>query len=83
MNRFQALLPSLHQASRNSLRLYATQTAQEIAEIKGLAYNEVERKTGLYKPEHTLEEQVNYMKSQGMSCMAECLSQCLQRPSNS
>uniref|UniRef100_A0AC35GSQ4 28S ribosomal protein S18b, mitochondrial n=1 Tax=Panagrolaimus sp. PS1159 TaxID=55785 RepID=A0AC35GSQ4_9BILA len=64
MNRFQALLPSLHQTSRNSLRLYATQTAQEIAEIKGLAYNEVERKKGLYKPEHTLEEQVNYMKSQ-------------------
>uniref|UniRef100_A0AC34FZY2 Uncharacterized protein n=1 Tax=Panagrolaimus sp. ES5 TaxID=591445 RepID=A0AC34FZY2_9BILA len=66
MKRFQTLLlPSLQrQISRNCLRLYATENAQEIAEIKGLAYNEVEKKKGFYKPEHTLEEQINYMKSQ-------------------
>ena len=75
MIRFQSVFPAFNQCSRNSVRSFANQKAediQEIAQIKGLAYNEVERKKGLFKPEHTLEEQVNYMKSQGMIFYCFC-----------
>uniref|UniRef100_A0A7E4V9L2 28S ribosomal protein S18-2, mitochondrial n=1 Tax=Panagrellus redivivus TaxID=6233 RepID=A0A7E4V9L2_PANRE len=64
MRRSLALLPSLRQVAGVSLRFCSTDAAQEAAEVKGLAYNHVERKKGLFKPEHTLEEQINYMKSQ-------------------
>lgn len=35
-------------------------------EAIGYAYNNVEKKKGLYKPKHTLEEQITYMNSKGM-----------------
>lgn len=35
------------------------------AEEDKWAYNHVERKKGLYKPSHTVEEQIAYMKSKG------------------
>lgn len=36
-------------------------------EAIGYAYNTVEKKKGLYRPKHTLEEQIAYMNSKGMS----------------
>lgn len=44
----------------------STAEAQEVAQVKGLAYNHVEKKKGLFKPQHTIEEQIHYMKSQGL-----------------
>lgn len=62
MRRVQSLLPPLRQW--NGVYRFMSSEAQEIAEVKGLAYNDVEKKKGLFKPEHTIEEQINYMKSQ-------------------
>lgn len=36
-------------------------------EAIGYAYNTVEKKKGLYKPKHTVEEQIAYMNSKSMS----------------
>ncbi|VDM96420.1 unnamed protein product [Onchocerca ochengi] len=37
---------------------------EEVQEAIGYAYNTVEKKKGLYRPKHTLEEQIAYMNSE-------------------
>ncbi|VDN50507.1 unnamed protein product [Dracunculus medinensis] len=46
-------------------RLLCEMIAEEekIQEVKGFAFNHVEKKKGLFKPNHTIEEQINYMQS--------------------
>lgn len=48
-------------------RLLCEMIAEEekIQEVKGFAFNHVEKKKGLFKPNHTIEEQINYMQSKG------------------
>lgn len=35
------------------------------------AYNYIERKNGLFKPKHTVEEQIAYMNSEGLFCLSD------------
>ena len=67
MRNLKLLFPSLRQLAGISVRQCSSKSeAQEVAEVKGLAYNHVEKKKGLYKPQHTIEEQIKYMASQGI-----------------
>lgn len=38
---------------------------EDIVEAIGLAFNHIEKKKGLYKPTHSIQEQIAYMKSKG------------------
>jgi len=65
MRNLKLLFPSLRQLAGISVRQCSSKSeAQGVAEVKGLAYNYVEKKKGLYKPQHTIEEQIKYMASQ-------------------
>lgn len=43
----------------------ASEDNEGAEEAIGYAYNTVEKKKGLYRPKHTLEEQIAYMNSKG------------------
>lgn len=65
---------------RDSPRSYCASKSEELSfkgneeagEAVGYGYNSVEKKKGLYRPKHTLEEQIAYMRSKGKWCLRLC-----------
>lgn len=58
-------LPNNAQEIENAAEGEQNEVNEEIVEATGYAFNHVEKKKSLIKPEHTLAEQIAYMRSKG------------------
>lgn len=51
--------------SKKAVQAAKEREEQGLEPIEELAYNHIEKKNGLFKPKHTIEEQIKYMNSEG------------------
>lgn len=56
---------ALRYPRRIDTRLCHAEHKEDVIEAIGFAFNHIEKKKGLYKPIHSIEEQIAYMKSKG------------------
>lgn len=59
--------PQIRFRSKKAVLAAKEREEKNLEPIDELAYNYIEKKDGLFKPKHTIEEQINYMNSESLN----------------
>lgn len=63
------VLTQLRYRSKKAVEAAKRRVEEGLEPIDEFAYNHIEKKNGLIKPSHTVEEQIEYMDSEGINVL--------------